>query len=63
MDGIVQNVANGTHFPKAELLLYQSRGQKSKAKLWESLKGQVEQILRETFASHQKDEDFYILWI
>jgi hypothetical protein len=50
-------------FVKAKLLMHQSHGQKSKAELWELLKGQVAEILQETFASCQKDEKLYIFRI
>jgi hypothetical protein len=37
-------------FAKAKLLMHY-RGQKSKAKLWELFKGQMVEMLEETFAS------------
>jgi hypothetical protein len=40
------------------LLIHQRQGQKSKAKLWESHKGQVVEILEETFASLEKMKNF-----
>jgi hypothetical protein len=52
-----------TFIKAPELLMHQSRGHKNKVELWESLKGKVAEILEETFTSHRKDEELYILQI